>query len=318
MLLYPSIEFLAAATLDAAWFPLVSSLLMGVAVAAFWYWLARTLDLDDLEQSDKWRYDIARINELRRVDPLFRYLQPVIQNLAKFNRVMFRGSLPEIQRELLAAGLPRFWLPEEYLGRCQLIAIFLTPGVVYACISIMGSSGVVMGLVLGCVIALLLRRRLTSIARKRLNSIKVRMPYLLDLLTLLMEAGSTFMKALEEGVGEFKGHPISVEFYRVLQDIDLGKTRNEAFYSLRDRLHDDDITSIIGAIVQGEELGTPIAQVFRTQAEVLRIKRSQRAETVAGEAGVNMLLPGVMVMLSSVLVIMGPFLLNFLAFGMGM
>jgi tight adherence protein C len=104
----------------------------------------------------------------------------------------------------------------------------------------------------------------------------------------------------------------------VLQDIDLGKTRNEAFYGLRDRLNDDDITSIIGAIVQGEELGTPIAQVFRTQAEVLRIKRSQRAETVAGEAGVNMLLPGVLVMLSSVLVIMGPFLLNFFTFGLGM
>ena len=311
-------SLISASALDAAWLPLVSSLLMGLAIASLWYWLAKTLDLDDLEQGDKWRYDIARINELRRLDPLFRYLQPVIQQFAKFNRVMFRGSMSEIQRELQAAGLPRFWLPEEYLGRCQLIALMLTPGIVYTCIAIMGNAGIVLGLVIGGVVAVLLRRRLSGIARQRLTAIKVRMPYLLDLLTLLMEAGSTFMKALEEGVGEFKGHPIATEFYRVLQDIDLGKTRNEAFYGLRDRLNDDDITSIIGAIVQGEELGTPIAQVFRTQAEVLRIKRSQRAETVAGEAGVNMLLPGVLVMLSSVLVIMGPFLLNFFTFGLGM
>jgi tight adherence protein C len=123
------------------------------------------------------------------------------------------------------------------------------------------------------------------------------------------------MKSLEEAVEEFRGHPIAGEFNRVLQDIDLGKTRNEAFYAMRDRLSDDDITGIIGAIVQGEELGTPIAQVFRTQAEVLRMKRSQRAETVAGEAGINMLLPAVLVMLSSVLIILGPFLLNFLLFG---
>lgn len=295
--------------------PLLASLLMGLGGAVFWYWLASTLDLDDLQQGDQWRYDISRMNELRRLDPLYRYLQPVIVQFARFNRVMFPGSLPEIQRELQAAGLPRFWLPEEYLGRLQLIALMLTPLLVYACMASMGPAGAVMGLVLGVVTAFLLRRRLTRQAHQRLNAIKVRLPYLLDLLTLLMEAGSTFMKALEEGVGEFRGHPLASEFNRVLQDIDLGKTRGEAFYAMRDRLNDDDITSIIGAIVQGEELGTPIAQVFRTQAEVLRIKRSQRAETVAGEAGVNMLLPGVLVMLSSVLVILGPFLLNFFSFG---
>ncbi|HTN75529.1 MAG TPA: type II secretion system F family protein [Pirellulaceae bacterium] len=306
---------LAATEVNADSMPLLASLLMGLGAAALWYWLATTLDLDDLEQGDQWRYDITRINELRRIDPLFRFLQPVIQQFARFNRVMFRGSLPEIQRQLQAAGLPRFWLPEEYLGRCQLLALLLTPGLVWGCIQLMGVSGVVFGLLLGVLVAYLLRRRLASLARNRLNAIKVRLPYLLDLLTLLMEAGSTFMKALEEGVDEFRGHPIASEFNRVLQDVDLGKTRNEAFYALRDRLHDDDITGIIGAIVQGEELGTPIAQVFRTQAEVLRMKRSQRAETVAGEAGVNMLLPGVLVMLSSVLVILGPFLLNFLAFG---
>ena len=60
------------------------------------------------------------------------------------------------------------------------------------------------------------------------------------------------------------------------------------------------------------------AEVLRTQADVLRIKRSQRAETVAGEAGVNMLFPGVLVMVSSVLVILGPFILNYLYFGLNM
>jgi tight adherence protein C len=48
---------------------------------------------------------------------------------------------------------------------------------------------------------------------------------------------------------------------------------------------------------------------------VLRVKRSQRAETIAGEAGVQMLLPAVLVMAAAILVILGPFALNYLSFG---
>ena len=62
-------------------------------------------------------------------------------------------------------------------------------------------------------------------------------------------------------------------------------------------------------------MGTPLARVFRTQADVLRIKRSQRAEGIAGEAGVKMLLPGVLIMVATSLIILGPFIMNFLFSG---
>jgi tight adherence protein C len=102
----------------------------------------------------------------------------------------------------------------------------------------------------------------------------------------------------------------------VLADINVGKTRREAFTALRERLSDDEITSIVSAILQGEELGTPLARIFRTQADVLRLKRSQRAEAIAGEAGVKMLMPAVVVMASTVLIIFGPFILNWLYSGL--
>jgi tight adherence protein C len=144
------------------------------------------------------------------------------------------------------------------------------------------------------------------------------MPFLLDLLTLLMEAGSTFLGAMRQAVQEFEGHPVAQEFGRVLADMSLGKTRSEAFASMRNRLADDEIASVIGSILQGENLGTPLAGVFRTQADVLRVKRTQRAELIAGEAGVNMLLPAVMVMVATVLIILGPFFLNYLYFGLSL
>lgn len=297
---------------------IAGTLLVGAAVALLVYWIARTLASSDLQQGDDWRYDVTRINELRRHDWIYRLFQPLIVPLARFNRGLFRGSLPEVQRHIQAAGLPRFWLPEEYLARGELIALFLSPMYFIVCWRLMGPPGVVLAITATLLTAWFFRHRLRVRAHTRLQQIKRRMPYLLDLLTLLMEAGATFLRALEDAATEFQGQPIAAEFSRVLTDINMGKTRTEAFNAMRNRLDDNDITSIIGAITQGENLGTPLAQVFRTQADVLRIKRAQQAETVAGEAGVNMLLPGVLVMLASVLVILGPFLLNFMQFGLTM
>jgi tight adherence protein C len=175
----------------------------------------------------------------------------------------------------------------------------------------MGPPGIVLGGVLTILTGFLLRRRLAAQARYRLWTIKRRLPFLLDLLTLLMEAGATFLNALREAVHEFRDHPVGLEFGRVLAEMNMGRSRTAALESLKSRLADDEITSIVGSIIQGENLGTPLALLFRTQADVLRVKRTQRAETLAGEAGVKMLAPAVLIMAATVLIILGPFVLSF-------
>ncbi len=312
-------DFLLAERFDALSIaPLVASAATGAAVFLIVYWVFSVLHTEDLAQADDWRYDISRINELRRLDVSYRIFQPIIQLLARMNRAAVPDLLPAMQREIHAAGLPRFWLAEEYLGRAEFAGLMMAPIYSYLCYRWLEIPGVFLALALSALTVWFLRRRLAARARRRLLAIKRRMPFLLDLLTLLMEAGSTFLQALRQSVDEFTHHPVGTEFGRVLTDINLGKPRTEAFRALRDRLRDDEITSIIGAIIQGEELGTPLARIFRTQADVLRIKRTQRAETVAGEAGVNMLLPGVLVMMSTVLVILGPFVLNYLYSGLSL
>ena len=290
--------------------PALISMMFGLAVFLFAWTTWRTLATDDLTQESEWRYDVNRINELRRVSPFFRTLQPLVQAFARFNRGAFVEQLPEIGREIQAAGLARFWTAEEYLARIEIQALMLLPLYVYASTQMMGPAGIVMAIMFTILTGYLLRRRLRNMARYRLVLIKRRMPFLLDLVTLLMEAGSTFLQALKEGVDEFREHPVGVEFGRVLGELNMGKGRTAALESMRDRLHDDEITGIVGAIIQGEQLGTPLARIFRTQADVLRLKRSQRAETLAGEAAVKMLLPGILIMASTVLVILGPFMLS--------
>jgi tight adherence protein C len=139
------------------------------------------------------------------------------------------------------------------------------------------------------------------------------LPYLLDLLTLLMEAGSTFLVALQEAVQEFRHEPAGQEFARVLAEMNLGKSRTQAFDALRERLHDNEISTLVGAILQGEQLGAPLAQLFRAQADVLRLKRTQRAEAIAGEAAVQMLFPAVLIMVATVIIMLGPFVLSLLS-----
>jgi tight adherence protein C len=299
-------------------FALAGSLAAGAAVGLLVWWVIAALQTDDLQQKeDEWRYDVSRINGLRKADVFYRLFQPLLQFLGKLNRAAFRQQLPEIYREIQAAGYSRFWLPEEYLAKCEVIAVLLLPVHLYVCYTWMGPAGLLSGVMLSAITAWYLRRRLTIAARKRLQTIKRRLPFLLDLLTLLMEAGSTFLNALKQAVVEFEGHPVATEFGRVLTDMNMGKARTEAFENLRSRLNDDEIGSIVGSIIQAEQLGTPLSHIFRTQADVLRVKRSQRAETIAGEAGVNMLLPGVLVMAATIIVILGPFLLNFLDSGLG-
>src|SRR5262249_34352121 len=156
-------------------------------------------------------------------DPMYRAFQPLIDLFAKANRLVFRDYLPEIGREIQVASLTRFWTPEEYIGKLELISLFLFPVYVYLFIQIMGPGGAVTAVVSTVMTGWLLRRRLAARARYRLLRIKRRLPFLLDLLTLLMEAGATFLQALDDAVQQFGDHPVGQEFGRVLTEINMGK-----------------------------------------------------------------------------------------------
>ena len=301
---------LAEAANNDLFLPLLACLTLGIGL----FVLVRTIQVtvSAAGDDDGWRHDQSRIRELRARSLVFRLFQPEVQALGQINRRFVHDSLPAINRDIHAAGLPRFWTPQEYLGSLQLIAAGLTPVYIYAGIELGGSLGALLGLLAGPATVWLLRRRLAKMAARRLFRIKQRLPFLLDLLPLLMEAGSTFLQSLAEAVEEFRDHPVGIEFGRVLSEINMGKSRIGALEAMRDRLDAPEVTSIIGSIIQGETLGTPLARLFRTQADVLRTKRTQRAETIAGEAGVKMLLPSVLVMAATVLIILGPFVLSFL------
>ncbi len=287
--------------------------LIGAAVAVLVLVVRAALDRSAEVAIDPDRFDVARLADLREASLIVRLFEPVVHLLSGIARRLLSEELPAVQRDLHVSGASRAWKPEEWLASSFIMALlFSLPGGLW-CLREFGLPGLVMAAVLVLVIAVVLRRRLRKQAVRRMWRIKTRLPYFLDLVNLLMEAGATFLNAMREAVREFAEQPVGQEFGRVLTELSLGRNRSAALESMRDRLQDDEITSLVGSIIQGEEHGSPLAQVLRGQADLLRIKRTQRAETLAGEAGVQMLFPAMLVMMATVILILAPFAMEFVS-----
>ncbi|MBI2863985.1 MAG: type II secretion system F family protein [Chloroflexi bacterium] len=138
------------------------------------------------------------------------------------------------------------------------------------------------------------------------TAIEKALPDALDLITVCMEAGLAFDASLSKVVQKTKG-PLSDEFGRVLQEIGLGKLRREALRDLGQRSGVPDLKSFVAAIVQADQMGLSIADILRTQADELRVRRRQRAEEKAMKAPVKMLFPLIVCIFPAMMVVMlGP------------
>jgi tight adherence protein C len=134
----------------------------------------------------------------------------------------------------------------------------------------------------------------------------LQLPDALDLLTISVEAGLGFDAALAKVVEKMEG-PLVDEFRQALAEVRMGRTRREALRDVANRADAQPVSNFIGAIVQAEQLGVPIAKVLQIQSNQLRIERRQRAEEAAAKAPVKMLFPMVGCIFPTIfIVILGP------------
>ena len=141
---------------------------------------------------------------------------------------------------------------------------------------------------------------------KRQEKIQKALPDALDLLTVCVEAGLGFDAALAQVARNTTG-PLAAEFSRVLQEIQIGKSRSQALRAMTDRTTVPGLRSFVSALVQAGELGITIADVLREQAKEMRLRRRQSAEEKAQKVPVKILFPLVFCLFPSMfVVIIGP------------
>ena len=146
-------------------------------------------------------------------------------------------------------------------------------------------------------------------ANRRLKSINGALPYVLDLMTLSLDAGLDFIQALDRTIrNRPAGDALREELEFVLHEISMGKTRRDALLSLKDRVRSAYVGDVVVGIIQSEELGSPLVKTLRIYSASIRLKRMQRAEKLAAEAPVKMIFPMLLIVLAVILTIFGPFI----------
>ena len=249
-----------------------------------------------------------------------RVVRPLIQKLsALVLRLRQRGEetqrkqrqrenlLAGLQRKLNLAGNPYNWTPADFLGVKAFGALIIAP-IGFFIITVAGHPTLaLLGSAAGALVGyfgpdLWLRSKI----RARQSEIVKTLPDALDLLVISVEAGLGFDAALAR-YAEQSDNALAREFGRVLTEIRVGKPRREALRDMVARTEVQDLANFVSALIQADQLGVSVAKVLTVQAEQMRVLRRQRAEALAAQAPLKMLVPmAIFIFPALCVVILGP------------
>ena len=150
---------------------------------------------------------------------------------------------------------------------------------------------------------------LRTLMSRRRDDIARQLPDMLDILAVTVSAGLALQTALERTVERDDG-ALGQEIRRTLNDLRYGMSRRAAFTALRDRNDVPSLSSFVSAMLQAEELGTPLAKALMDIAAEVRRESAQEARQKAAKAGPKVslvvtltIMPGAMLLIMSAMVL---------------
>jgi tight adherence protein C len=286
------------------------ALCWAIAFAGFgWYFTHAARQISYVTLADGRRKE-------RRLPIAFRLLLPLAPNLSPvFAKRFFAKVRAKAAKDIISAGYDGLVSAEEFLGLRVLFPLLLGPvwGVFVNAASVAGKvefltklqpSFIALGIIWLLLYPSLWLRQAIKI---RHGEIRKALPFVLDLLTLSVEAGMDFMSSLQRNIERRRIDALGEELIQVVREIQLGKTRREALRDMSLRVNLQELRSVVNALVQADELGVSIGSILRIQADQMRQRRFERAEKLANEAPVKMLFPLMMFIFPAVfLILLGP------------
>jgi len=238
-----------------------------------------------------------------------RVITPAMDNLTTLGRRFTPDDqAARIRRKLDLAGNPDGWDVNRIIA-FKTLGLFAGAVVGLLLGLLVGSSPlVIIGLIVGSAALGYFAPSIAlyQSAYNRTDQMRKDLPDALDLLTISVEAGMAFDSAVSQVARNTRG-PLADEFFRVLQEMQIGLSRAEAIRAMGDRTDLSELRNFASAMVQADTLGIPVASVLRLQANEMRVKRSQRAEEQAQRVPVKILFPLIFCILPVLfIIILGP------------
>jgi tight adherence protein C len=263
---------------------------------------------DALRQLDE--YQIENVREQQMLAPAAdRLVKPIIERLARITgRFTPAGYTDTVRHKLEIAGNPAGIDVDRFLA-FKVFGALAIPFWIWFIPSMAKIGGFIGILAIGALsfgsfqaVDLIVNRRIAD----RQKDISRRLPDVLDLLVISVEAGLGFEQAIDRTIASVPG-ALSDELRRAMQEIRVGSTRAEALRALDERCEVPELRGFVLAILQADTFGVSIGRVLRAQADEMRIKRRQKAQEKAMKAPVKMLFPLLFCIFPSLFVIiLGP------------
>jgi len=286
-------------------------LAVGLAVVGMRY--ARGEEMEDPLQARLAEYtqrgDIVSLEEIELSQPFSqRVIVPMMQRIGELSaRFTPQSVLEETNRKLELAGNPGRIDAATFLAS-RFVVAFLFGGLLLLVAFLSPNKWPLLRTIIVVVLFTVLgfffpQLWLQSQINRRQNDIRKAMPDALDLLTICVEAGLGFEAAMSKVAEKWENH-LSLAFLRAIREIQLGKARRDALRDMAERIGIPEMTSFIAAVIQSEMLGVSLAKVLRIQSEQMRIKRRQRAEELAHQAPIKMIIPMALITFPAILIIL--------------
>lgn len=290
----------------------VSFLLTGLTTGICASFLLDVLLKERVDVTQLTQYSRNRILKLRSSSTLYWAFEPVLEKLASVPVIRKLVRYKDLDRYVAAGGCKLPFRTNELVG-ILVLRVGIT-SLLAICFSLWMIGGLITSLFLAGLTGLFVfwssYRKIARGASNRIREINRRLPFVVDLLSMQIQAGSSFRQAFAIVTKELGDHPMGVEFRRVVSQAERGVALNQALENMQLRLGGGPVKELVYSIQYSTRRGTPIALTLTNFAEQMRIKRTQFAEKLAGKAQVNIAFPVFMIMGACLLIILAPFVIQ--------
>jgi tight adherence protein C len=213
-----------------------------------------------------------------------------------------------------------FGLRQALLEKIGRAGLSMSPGMLALDMVLAALAGLACGIVLeagvyaaalmllGLVLPFL---RVNDLGLRRQLSMRRDLPDALDLLTTCVEAGLGFDQALARVATRMRQGPLKNELEACVGMSSLGASRREGLRELERKAGLEELSQVVGALLQADKRGVPLGGALRAQSGQLRTLRSLRVKKSAAEAPLKMLFPLMVFILPVVFIVLfGPIILK--------